>query len=82
MFSKIITALQGRHTAFALAFFIAGTTLHIFHRLDATYIGFMASLMTFVAGHSIQENYFNKDGQPTAQITEQVPQATEDTLNK
>lgn len=52
--------MQGRHTSFAAAFFVSGTALHAFHRLDTTYISFMATLMSFVLGHSVKEDYFSK----------------------
>lgn len=59
--NKVFAFLQGRHTSFALGFFVAGNIMHWFHRLDATYIGFMTALMGFVLGHSVQENHFNAD---------------------
>jgi hypothetical protein len=58
MIDKLLAALQGRTTAFCVAFFAAGNVLHILHRLDQTYIMFMATLMGFVVGHSIKEDYF------------------------
>jgi len=56
MLQKLFSYCQGRHTAFAFAFFVMGNTLQWFHRLDATWIAFMTSLMGFVLGHAIQEN--------------------------
>ncbi len=61
MINRVFQYLQGRHTAFALAFFVSGNILHWFGKLDATYIGFMGTLMGFVLGHSVQENHFDKD---------------------
>lgn len=58
--NKIFKFMQGRHTGFAAAFFLSGTALHAFHRLDSTYISFMATLMGFVLGHSVKEDYFSK----------------------
>lgn len=55
---KFFAGMQGRHTAFASSFFISGNVMHWFHRLDATYITFMGTLMGFVLGHSVQENAF------------------------
>jgi hypothetical protein len=59
---KIFSVLQGRHTTFVVFFAIAGNIMHWFHRLDGTYITYMATLMGFVLGHSTKESYF-KDGQ-------------------
>lgn len=56
--SGAIDAAHGRHTLFAGAFFAVGTVFHWYHRLDATFIGFMATLMGFVFGHSVKEDYF------------------------
>lgn len=58
MIRKAFAYLQGRHTAFAIAFFVSGNIFHWFHRLDTTYITFMGTLMGMVLGHSAQENYF------------------------
>lgn len=60
MLQKIFKYCQGRHTAFVFAFFLSGNVLHWFHRLDATYIGYMSALMTFVFGHALQENMVGK----------------------
>ena len=60
MLKKLFIYCQGRHTFFTVAFFFTGNMMHWFHRLDATYIGFMTALMTFVFGHAVQENYLCK----------------------
>ena len=60
-FKNLTNALQGRHTTFAIIFSVYGCVLQWFHRLDPVFIGFVGTMMGFVAGHSIQENYFNKD---------------------
>ena len=65
MLQKLFSKFSGRSTAFFIAFFTTGTTLHILHRLDSTFIGFMTSLLTFVVGHSIKESLVddkNKNG--------------------
>lgn len=54
--NNIFAVLRGRTTTFALFFAFAGTGLQCVHRLDATYITFMTTLMTFVVGHSIKED--------------------------
>lgn len=51
--------LKGRHTAFAAFFAVIGVILQWFHRLDATFVAYMTSLMGMVLGHSMQENHFN-----------------------
>lgn len=66
--NKLFKWLSGRTTAFCVAFFVTGTGLHLFHRLDGTYISFMVALLTAVIGHSIKEDIL-----PPAQ-----PQATGD----
>ncbi len=68
MLAKLFAYLQGRHTAFAIAFFLSGNVLHWYHRLDTSYITFMGTLMGMVLGHSAQENYFQKgpDAAPDA----------------
>lgn len=47
---------MGRSTTFAAAFFVTGNLMHAFHRLDATYIGFMGTLLGAVIGHSFKED--------------------------
>jgi hypothetical protein len=61
LFGRVTGYLQGRHTAFAAAFFILGNVMHWFHRLDATYITFMGTLMGFVLGHSVKESMLPDD---------------------
>lgn len=56
LFARVTGYVQGRHTAFVLAFFLAGHVMHWYHRLDATYIAYMGTLMGFVLGHSIKED--------------------------
>jgi len=51
----------GRTTTFLIFFTGAGTLLHIWHRLDTTFIGFITTIMTFVLGHSVKEDYFAPD---------------------
>ena len=55
---KIFAWAQGRTTAFCLGFFVSVNVLHYLHRLDATYIAFMGTLMGFVLGHSAKEDHF------------------------
>lgn len=52
--------LMGRSTSFAVAFFVSGNLMHAFHRLDATYIAFMGTLLGAVIGHSFKEDYADK----------------------
>jgi hypothetical protein len=59
MLKKLFAWAQGRTTAFALMFFISGTTMAWFHRLDATYVAFCGTLMGAVIGHSIKEDIFD-----------------------
>jgi hypothetical protein len=56
VFSKLTSYLQGRHTLFAVAFFVMGHVMHWYHRLDASYIAYMATLMGFVLGHSVKQS--------------------------
>jgi hypothetical protein len=65
MFQKLMAALAGRTTAFCGAFFVAGHVMHFLHRLDPTYLGFMATLMGFVLGHSVKEDYFSPGKTPS-----------------
>lgn len=60
MIARILKALQGRTTAFIGAFFVAGHVMHWYHRLDATYVAYMGTLLSFVLGHSVKEDYFQK----------------------
>ena len=59
---KCVDALYGRTTTFCVAFFAMGNVLHFLHRLDWMYIGFMSTLMGFVVGHSVKEDYFSAKG--------------------
>jgi succinate dehydrogenase hydrophobic anchor subunit len=56
---KLTDWFMGRTTAFCVAFFVTGTTLQLLHKLDATYIAFMATLMGAVIGHSYKEDVAN-----------------------
>lgn len=67
--NKIFKWLSGRTTAFCVAFFFTGTALHLFHRLDATYISFMGVLLSAVIGHSIKEDTLTP---PPAPATDEV----------
>jgi hypothetical protein len=53
LFDKAFAATQGRHTFFVISFFLSGNILHWFHRLDGVYIGYMATLMSFLLGRTI-----------------------------
>jgi hypothetical protein len=66
---KLFSGLQGRTTSFITGFFIMGHIMQWFHRLDAQYITFMSLLMSFVLGHSIQENAFDKTPSAPAATT-------------
>lgn len=57
LFTKITTKLQGRTTSFLVAFFVSGHLMQAIHRLDATYIAFMGTIMSFVLGHSIKDDH-------------------------
>lgn len=61
MLQKILNALQGRTTAFLIFFTVVGTVLQIVHRLDGTYIAFIGTIMGFVLGHSVKEDYFGNN---------------------
>lgn len=61
---SIVDAVHGRHTLFTACFFFAGNLMHWFHRLDGTYITFMGTLMGFILGHSVKEDYFSKPDAP------------------
>lgn len=54
--NKFFKWTEGRTTGFCIAFFFTGVTLHLFHRLDATFISFMGVLLSAVIGHSIKED--------------------------
>jgi len=65
-FGKIVDAVRGRTTFFIVLFTIAGHAMAWFHRLTPEYVGFMATIMSFVLGHSIKCDYF---AQPTPSTT-------------
>jgi hypothetical protein len=69
-FGKAVDALRGRTTAFICLFTVAGHVMAWFHRLTPEYIGFMATIMSFVLGHSIKCDYFAKPDPET--VTTQV----------
>lgn len=50
----LVSTLQGKTTAFLVAFFITGNALQFMKRLDATYITFFSLFMSIVLGHSIK----------------------------
>ena len=52
----LVNRFTSRTTMFCCAFFVTGHVMHLIHRLDATYITFMATLMGFIVGHSVSEN--------------------------
>ena len=51
----LINRFTSRTTMFCGGFSLPVTS-HLIHRLDATYITFMATLMGFIVGHSVSEN--------------------------
>jgi len=55
---KFFAQLSGRTTAFCIGFFVSGNLLQWVHRLDATYIAFMGTLLGAVIGHSVKEDFF------------------------
>lgn len=57
LFTKITNKLQGRTTTFLVAFFVSGHIMQFLHKLDATYIAFIGTIMTFVLGHSIKDDH-------------------------
>jgi hypothetical protein len=73
MLKKIFAYMQGRHTAFAAFFALVGVLLQWFHRLDATFVAYMTSLMGMVLGHSIQENHFGGDRKGDSDATVSQP---------
>lgn len=58
MFKRVITWMQGRHTAFAVAELSIGTALAWFHRLDMNFVALCGTVQAMVLGHSIKEDYF------------------------
>ena len=60
MLKSVFEKLQGRHTTAVFFFSTVGTIFHWFHRLDSTYIGFVATMMGFVLGHSVKEDFFSQ----------------------
>lgn len=56
--------LQGRTTTFLVFFTVSGTGLHIFHRLDPTYITFIGVIMGFALGKSVQDDVSAAKGVP------------------
>jgi hypothetical protein len=61
---RITGWLMGRSTTFCAGFFVTGNVMHYLHRLDGTYITFMGTLLGFVVGHSVKEDYFAKQSKP------------------
>jgi hypothetical protein len=58
---KIFDSLQGRSTAFFIAFLISGNLYYWIHgKIDQSFIEFMGVLLAYVIGHSIKDDYFNK----------------------
>jgi hypothetical protein len=58
---KLFKFTQGKHTAFAVAFFAAGNVFHYLGKLDQTYVLFMTSLLGLVLGHSIKDDYHGRE---------------------
>lgn len=57
MIDKILTDVKDYHMPFAGGVFVIGTCLQWFHHLDATYLTFTTSILTFIATHK----WLNKD---------------------
>jgi hypothetical protein len=55
-FTSWMNWLGGRHTMFAGFFAVYGSLLQWTHKLDATYIAFIGTIMGFVISHSIKED--------------------------
>jgi hypothetical protein len=53
MFSNIISKLnKDGHVAIGLFIFIAGSAIHYFHGLDASFVAFTTSVFAFLGGHA------------------------------
>ncbi len=64
MIEKFFSKLKGRTTTFCVMFFISGNVLQWLHRLDATYIAFMGTLLGAIIGHSVKEDWFKNAAAP------------------
>jgi len=61
-YSKLVIAVRGRHTLFALFFTLSGTAMAWFHRLDPNYVALVAAIQGWVFAHSYKEDKFNSNG--------------------
>jgi len=59
---KVISITHGRTTAFFIAFFLAGHGMALVGKLTPVYVGFMGTLGGLVLGHSIKEDYAERNG--------------------
>ena len=62
---RLTKICQGRSTMFFTGFFVVGTISHFLRRLDQTYILYMGTLLSYIVGHSVKDDYFakkNSDG--------------------
>jgi hypothetical protein len=64
--TSLFTWLAGRTTTFLAFFTLTGFGLHLFHRLDGTYLGFIGVIMGFVLGHSVKEDIQANAAKPSA----------------
>lgn len=61
MFKKILNWANGRSTAFAAWFTLAGTALAWFNKLTPTYVALVTAVQGYVVLHSYKEDIRDKE---------------------
>jgi hypothetical protein len=55
-FDAILSNMADYHLPFAGVVFITGSVLQWYHRLDASYITFTTTILTFIGTHAYMQN--------------------------
>lgn len=72
-FDKLMTEANDYHIPFAGGVFFVGTIMAAFHRLDAEYITFTSTILTFIGTHAYIKSKNGGDDSSTAPLTPPDP---------
>jgi hypothetical protein len=74
-FSEIMDDIGSNgHLPIGLVMFLVGAVVYLRHGLDASFVTFSGSILTFLGGHMfIQNNNKGSDSTPTTNSTPTVP---------
>jgi hypothetical protein len=74
MFSKIISKLNSDgHVAIGLFIFMAGSAMHYYHGLDASFVAFTTTVFGFLGGHAYVQSKGASNDTPSTDAPSTAP---------